>query len=203
MENCHSSGSRCFEYGFDEAGVEEARPLFQMSPPPSSPVLTLQSRLQAGIVILEVSRNPTSLFQALEGAAHLQQVHNALGQAGLETKLASGASVWVSVDQYRAVAMVAECLQLARRHLVLSQNLEQMVETIVGSLPSRDNVRIKSAKYFSGLELYTKEQDMKAEIDGTFVSVDLPSSMRSRPRGPATCSTTDGHLGRGRNPRRA
>lgn len=170
--------------------------------PPSPHRQSLQRQLQTGVVVIEVSRNPNALFQSLDADAQLHLLRSALSEAGFDPQLPSGASLLVPLDQYRAVKMVAERLDLKRRHFVVSHDLEPLLHSLIQGLPSKDNVRVKSRETISGLKLYTTVHDILAEVSHSFIEIAGSSSMRSRPRGPATSSTTDAHGQHGRNPRR-
>lgn len=175
--------------------------LTRTTPSPFRP--SLQSQLQTGVVVIEVSRNPIALQQSLDADTQLQRMQCALSDAGLDPKLPTGAFVLVPLSQYRAVRMVAERLDLQRRHFVVSEDAEQVLQGLIQSLPGKEKVRVKSRQWISGLRLYTAEQDILAEVNRTFVNVPVSSSMRSRPQGQATCSTTDAHFQNARNPRKA
>mmetsp|Transcript_21039 Transcript_21039/g.44859 ORF Transcript_21039/g.44859 Transcript_21039/m.44859 type:complete len:134 (-) Transcript_21039:129-530(-) len=121
-------------------------------------------------------------------------------EAGFD--LTNGAIICVHVDQCRPVQMIAEERHWKRRHLVISPDLEQRVEHIIRSLPNKDKVRIKSREAMSGLDLHVKQEKILAETARTFLTVNIPSSLRSQQRAAGTSSTTDANFRKGRNPRK-
>lgn len=164
----------------------------------------IRNRLPSGVVILEVSRNPASLLQALTGNVALQPVRRALEEANLDMSIPSGAMMLVNPDQYRAVQMVVTSWNLKPRHIITSTELEATVKQAIEDLPKRDRVRIKSSRRIPGSELHATEQRVAISVRNTFWEVEDLCAERSWPQSAGTASTTDGAcLRKGRNPRRA
>jgi len=160
------------------------------------------------ILVIEYSRNPDDLHQALMCHPDLEDCRRALQDSGLRVCLQTpsgqlGAKMFVHPDQYSAAleAIQLRSLTLDKRHVVVREDLEQALDRIVSSLPRRLRIRQKG---HHRIELGTFQQHtIPLRVRRTFVDIDIPSSIRSTPSGGArVASTTDAHSA-ARNPRRA
>lgn len=147
--------------------------------------------LQEDVIILEVSRNPASLLQALQKNQSLQSLQSALSQAGLYPHLPGGAATFVSVHQYQSVKLATASLDLQKRHIITSKSMESTVSDVIASLPKKERVRIKTRTVIDHLELLSRDQNRCIKTSHTFIS--LSSESESSQRIARTASTTDGN----------
>jgi hypothetical protein len=159
------------------------------------------------ICVIEYSRNPKELHQALMTHPDLEVCRKALLDARLDPALpgpsgTSGAKIFVQPELYAGALEAIEIrgIVLDKRHVVVTADLEQVVDRVVASEVPRDR-RVKKKGCRSKPPGPFQPQTYPARVKSTFLEVPVPSSMRSAPSsGPRTASTTGLHAG-GRNPR--
>jgi len=139
----------------------------------------IESHLKDGVVILEVSRNPVSLQQALRQDATLQVITQDIVESGNDVQLPKGPSIFVHLEQYQPVLGALQSRFLMPRHLVVSKDLEPLVQSIINGLPGKEKVRIKSRKEIPGWELHVQERHIPANVQHSFLHVSVPSDMHS------------------------
>ena len=64
-------------------------------------------------------------------ALELQPCHKSLADAGFDFELPSGVKCLVSVEEFRACIASTEVEQLDRRHVVVSEELEDIVKQVI------------------------------------------------------------------------
>jgi len=159
------------------------------------------------ICVIEYSRNPKELHQALMTHPDLEDCRRSLLDKGLELTLPgpsgkSGAKIFVHPELYAGALEAIEIrgIVLDKRHVVVTADLEQVVDRVVASEVPRGR-RVKKKGCRSMLPGPFQPQSYPTRVKSTFLEVPVPSSMRSAPSsGPRTASTTGLHSG-GRNPR--
>jgi len=143
------------------------------------------------LVLLNFTRHPRSFEAGLMNDENLREARETLQRAGLELRLASGAFVFVSPDEYPTLLLAVEGRALTASHVIVSEMLEPVVRAAVTSATShRDNVRLREKQDLG----YAGEQPVIPER--TFLSV--PRALRN-PKS-VTNSTTAAHAST--NPRR-
>jgi len=161
-----------------------------------------QAGLDGGIVVLELSRNPLEVQEALRHHMQLKSVQNSMHIAQLPVHLEGGASVLLKVSRrvrpqkyYQAVARMAQAERLQKRHIVVSEELELAVDEALRSLPGRLKVRVKSCTRHSNRCLVRYMEKNTFLCDSAALALSATSG--------CTHSTCDAHPERMANPRRA
>lgn len=171
------------------------------------------------VSVLEYSRHPQALRQALLEGEQLRSCRLGLAERGLQPELPGGAKVFVSPDLFEAVAEAVRDKDLKPWHVIVSDEFLALVEETVAALRSRDQVREKSRKslevpavchtcdasvqHDSQYGLVNIDADIPFLISRTFIHIKVPSSLRSVPNSKQTASTTDADARKGPNPRKA
>lgn len=197
------------------------------------------------VQIFEFSRHPQMLRQRLLACASLRPWVQALHARGMSVELPSGAKIFVQPDHHDAVLAAVHSsidFDLKPWHVIACTQCAQLVQDIVRSLPSRQQVREKRSlllacppicdqcgspdprfacsnchrdRYCSrecqrtawqshSRDCVVDEGGTLSITSRTFIEVDAPSSLRSRPSlGPKTVSTSQANPRVMRNPRKA
>lgn len=103
------------------------------------------------VQVLEFSRHPQMLRQRLLASTSLRPWTQALEQRGLSVELASGTKIFVAADHYDAVlAAVRSAIdfELKPWHVIACAECAELVQDVVQSLPSRQQVRQKRSLLF-------------------------------------------------------
>jgi len=164
---------------------------------------------QAGpsVTLLNFSRSPCAFRYALMHAPELESIRQSLEAHGLPMELESGAKLVVHAKNYQAVleAIRLGSLRATRSHVFVEPELEDVVIGLVRALPRLHSVNHRSsAKVPIGAAQAVSELDAEVRVERTFISIVVPSSLRSAGGiGPRTASTTDTTIRKGRNHRRA
>eukprot|EP00928_Gymnodinium_smaydae_P031600 TRINITY_DN23148_c0_g3_i1.p1 TRINITY_DN23148_c0_g3~~TRINITY_DN23148_c0_g3_i1.p1 ORF type:complete len:414 (+),score=37.38 TRINITY_DN23148_c0_g3_i1:71-1243(+) len=144
------------------------------------------------IHLLEFTRSPQAFFDALMESDALAACRLALTQEEYEPLLPSGAKVFVFPDQYEAVVAAIGSYDLKPRHVVVSHEFEANVMNALADVGR--GVRAK------GHEVLPPSP---AIVSRTFITVIVPSSLRSEPVNTAVASTTDANARVKVRPRKA
>jgi hypothetical protein len=161
-----------------------------------------------GVILLEFSRDPRSLHDALRNCRELKDCRDALENAGAASELPSLAKVFVPPEKYDATMEAVRLfgLELQGRHVLVAPELEEMVKRVIKE-GTRGSAKVRSTGRGIvplGFAAASMQVDAKIEVTHTFVhiKVKIPSSLCSEMHsGPVTLSTTDAHSRSGRNPR--
>merc|ERR1711920_1046354 len=95
----------------------------------------LHSRLVPdSVVLLEVDRTLSTLRNALLAGDELANVRDAMESNGHAVELPSGVKVFVRPEQYNSVITAVEDMGLQPRHVVVSQELENLVSGVIGAV---------------------------------------------------------------------
>ena len=78
-------------------------------------------------------------------ALELQPCHKSLADAGFDFELPSGVKCLVSVEEFRACIASTEVEQLDRRHVVVSEELEDIVKQVIEDLTLNSSSRAIAA----------------------------------------------------------
>merc|ERR550532_1340204 len=164
------------------------------------------------IILLDFSRNPKTFRDVLQECAELNPCR--------QEELPSGAHIFVVPEDFEDAmhAVEREGWTLKRRHVVVAQEFEEVVMSVVKKIASREQVRLKSrtvacfcdAKEEPQVQVGTpdfpKSQQASASEDGqerlerfmlfcvkrTFIHIPCADSIYSGPSsGPKTVSTSD------------
>jgi len=164
----------------------------------------LRSRfLPAAVYLLEFRRDPASFHRALMESKELEACKSALLASGFNFELPCGAKVFVPADMFEATMMAIEfgSLKLQSRHVIVTEDLEEVVMHVLQPLANSEKVRRKS-RHCVPIGFAEEASQMRESIivSRTFINIRTQSSLRSAPTsGLATASTTDAHSSR--NPR--
>ena len=138
-------------------------------------------------------------------AAELAPYRDALAVRGFSVVLDCGAKVLVQAVHYQPLMehiRMTGC-RFTCRHVFLDPSLEDVVSSLVASLPKRLKVKALSSDTVP-LSFATTCAEMPGavSIHKTFIDVQVPSSLLSSGEsGAVTASTTEADLRKGRNPR--
>lgn len=98
--------------------------------------------------VIEFSRHPQVLRQALLEGQLLSKCRDALTSQGLAPELSSGAKVFVQPEHFTPVTEAVASMNLKPWHVVTSDEFEPLVMTTVQGLPGRAQVREKGRTSF-------------------------------------------------------
>lgn len=123
--------------------------------------------------LFEVTRNPATLLTALEAGP----IKKALMDAGHDFVLPCGAVMFVPAEQYLSIRlhMRRQDLDLQRRHIIATHELDAAVRAIIEAVPKKEKVKIKSCTAIRN------EQHPAMSVKNTFVHVHMPPSTQSSP----------------------
>lgn len=110
---------------------------------PTGPAAAMATNRQEEILILEYSRHPLELEEALLQHPSLEACRQALAMENLSFKLEGGAKIFVKPAYYEAVIKALEGKELKPWLVIVAAEFEQAVGQAVASLPSRMQVRQK------------------------------------------------------------
>jgi hypothetical protein len=125
------------------------------------------SVLPSLVYLLEYDRNPSAFFDALEQNPELVKCQEALQKRGLPTTLGNKTRIYVPPVYFESVRAAVRTLDLQPRHIVVVEDLKDLVVGLMASLPrnrSRGTV-LKNEKVFN---------------------LHIPSSLPSSSSGPAS-----------------
>ena len=97
------------------------------------------------IVFLDFSRNPKEFNDVLRDCAELSECREALKKIDVSTQLPSGAHLFVRPGHVEGAmeAILREGWELARRHIVVAKEFEEIVMDVIRRLRSKSQVRLK------------------------------------------------------------
>lgn len=158
------------------------------------------------VTILKFSRRPAALRELLHQAPELAACRDALIQRGLAVELASGAKVFVAWQHYEAVmeALRLEGCKLHADIVIADMAMEAKILQVIQQLRGRDQVHLKDMRTMPlAFPEAVAHSEFHIEVYRTFISIRIPSSMRSdsQAEGVHTVSTTDMDRRKGSNPR--
>ena len=91
----------------------------------------IRSRLVQHVVLLEVTRTPISLREALLSSPELPEAHSELERRSLLLELDSGAKIIVKHFQYFAKLRAVRSLDLKPRRVIVSAELVEIVRGVI------------------------------------------------------------------------
>lgn len=181
------------------------------------------------VAVITFSRSGRNYRQALMEGPELEDCRRSLEDAGFSPELPSGAKVFVRPEQYEAVIEQLQSLDLKPRHVVVAEEFEELLLSVINGLPSSDQIRRKgpAAELVLGTSadsgppmpsaqseesqaprgsMEEEEMDVTGlvhEIRRTFIHIKIQSSIYSGPSsGAKTASTSDANPRSPINPRR-
>jgi len=141
----------------------------------------LHSRLVPdSIVLLEVDRTLSTLRNALLAGDELANVRDALESHGYAVELPSGVKVFVRPEQYNSVITAVEDMDLKPRHIVVSQELEHLVVSVIGAV-KRTTVKRRRVTTTQPSFCIWRGAKVSVEVKRTFIHLEIPSSLPSGP----------------------
>lgn len=129
----------------------------------------------AHVYLLRLTRNPTELRERLHAGDELETVRAALNADGYDTRLPSGASIFVEPSHYATIRLVTSRVELLPHHVVVSQALFPLVLEAVEAMPSRRDVRIRSAQTLALVDNQTVGLGDTVVVERTFLDILRPS----------------------------
>jgi len=163
-----------------EASVQEADARAAAVNGPLSSAI-LHSRLVPDVVVLlEVDRTLSTLRDALLTGEALANVRNALESHGHAVELSSGAKIFVRPEQYHSVITVVEDMDLKPRHIVVSQELDNLVSRVISTV-KRTTVKRRRITTTRPSFCTWRSVQVNVEIRRTFIHLEIPNSLPSGP----------------------
>merc|ERR1712032_905365 len=163
-----------------EASVEEADARAATVNGPLSSAI-LQSRLVPDlVVILAVDRTFQALRAALLEGDELAHVRHELEKHGHLVELPTGAKLFVRPEQYTAVVSAVQDLDLKPRHIIASQELEDLVTKVINTV-KRTTVKRRRVAVTQPVYCRWMHTEVTVEVRRTFITLAVPSSLRSEP----------------------
>eukprot|EP00928_Gymnodinium_smaydae_P065632 TRINITY_DN48736_c0_g1_i1.p1 TRINITY_DN48736_c0_g1~~TRINITY_DN48736_c0_g1_i1.p1 ORF type:complete len:245 (-),score=37.35 TRINITY_DN48736_c0_g1_i1:24-758(-) len=141
------------------------------------------------LLLLEFTRHPAEFQRALLEGSELRGCRDLLAQANLPCELSSGAKVFVRPSEYPMALAASQQRQLRPFHVVISADLESLLQAAVCALPCRSKVRVRNK------EVIYEPHTPRVERSFLVVAEDARRQSTS-----VTQSTTEAHGGM--NPRR-
>ena len=132
------------------------------------------------VVLLEVDRTLSSLRQALMAGSELAHVRNALAKHGHPVELPSGAKMFVRPEQYQSVLATVEDMDLKPRHIVVAQELHDLVSSVISTV-KRTNVKRRRIATTRPCFCPWQSVQISVEVKRTFIHLEIPSSLHSGP----------------------
>merc|ERR1712032_1207529 len=109
-----------------EASVQEADARAAIVNGPLSSAILRSRLVPDAVVLLEVDRTLSTLRDALLAGDELANVRDALESHGHPIELPSGAKIFVRPEQYSSVTAAVENMDLKPRHILVSQELDDL-----------------------------------------------------------------------------
>merc|ERR1711971_290365 len=98
--------------------------------------------------------------------------------AGHLVELPSGAKIFVRPEQYSAVMDAMENMDLKPRHIVVSQELEPLVRTVIDGV-KRTTIKRRRITTTQPKLCNWKQAEVKVEVRRTFINLKIPTSLLS------------------------
>jgi hypothetical protein len=157
------------------------------------------------LVLLTVERDPREFHKKLETCLELKCYRDNLESAGKNFVTQSGGYIFVRPEQYETALEVISLygVTMSPHHILVAQEYEKIVLTVIGKLRSNLKVRILTSKTVPvAMASWLTSSGIELHVSRTFLQCKITSSIRSTPiSSNVVASTTDAHGGK--NPRRA
>lgn len=115
-----------------------------------------------------------------------REVRSALFDAGFSFRLPSGATMFVTPEQYNGALAAVRDWNLQRSHIVVLSELEGLFEELRQSLPSKARVHIKRRDPIPGSQVLAQEQGRPYYVSNTFVALGSERGSQSSHRSAQT-----------------
>jgi len=163
-----------------EASIQEADARAAVVNGPLSSAILHSRLVPDAVVLLEVDRTLSTLRNALLEGDELANVRDALKSHGHAVELPSGAKVFVRPEQYNSALTAVEDKDLKPRHVVVSQELENLVNRVIGAV-KRTTVKRRRVTTTRPCFCTWKSVKVNVEVKRTFIHLEIPSSLQSGP----------------------
>lgn len=157
--------------------------------------------------LLEYSRTPRCFHDALLERKELSECVRLLEASSLASELDGGLKIFVPPELYGMTvsALKSRSERLQSRHVVASDSYVQAVREAIAGIPSKHQVRVKSATSLEGSGSLQQDEVGAAalfddelfpvEVKHTFLHIAVPSSVRSDSNSDGTAHTAPPALG--------
>jgi len=139
------------------------------------------------VAVLEVKRTVSDLNKALLEGPSLAKHRDALADHGFPVELESGVKVFVRPDQYKHVRDAVRELALQPRHIIVSLEYEEVVRSVIQNVSQKVGPKRQRA-LLATPGLYSEEPHVPVDVQRTFITLPVPSSLRS-----GASSSANGH----------
>jgi len=163
-----------------EASMQEADARAAVVNGPLSSAILHSRLVPDSVVLLEVDRTLSTLRNALLAGDELANVRDALESHGHAVELLSGVKVFVRPEQYNSVITAVEDMDLKPRHIVVSQELEHLVVSVIGAV-KRTTVKRRRVTTTQPSFCIWRGAKVSVEVKRTFIHLEIPSSLPSGP----------------------
>jgi hypothetical protein len=163
-----------------EASMQEADERAAAVNGPLSSAILHSRLVPDAVILLEVDRTLSTLRDALLAGDELANVRNALESHGHAVELPCGTKIFVRPEQYISVVTAVKDMDLKPRHIVVSQELDNLVNKVIGTV-KRTTVKRRRITMTRPSFCTWRSVQVNVEVKRTFIHLDIPSSLQSGP----------------------